>query len=331
MRRVGHRIDRIHDVPDLCRVLADSEVVRRRQPEDVGRDAHTERVQARGGVAQERRDRLLHRLPVLARVADERNVAVAREADVVELDLVEAGFGGGDGHVDVVAPGGAAVRVEPREAAVRPPDRAVGLVNCELGMRDRRDRILEAHEAPDQVDAGRVCLTRDGLRVVIRLGGAVSGRDRGRALDERDVAGLVLHVDLDRVQAVAPERQELLELAREAHQRPGDVDAPDLLRQRRMEGARRRRRAHGLEHDGRRTGRAGEDSDQAEERGGAEEHEHGESRQAAPADPASARLASGAAKLGVVDVRGDCHEGQGSYPVKSLRGPLGRDDRPLPR
>ena len=89
---------------DLAGMLADAEVVRRREPEDVGRDADAERVQALRGVAEEGRDRLVHRLRVLARVADEREVAVAREADVVELDLVEAGLRRGDADVDVVLP-----------------------------------------------------------------------------------------------------------------------------------------------------------------------------------------------------------------------------------
>ena len=65
--------------------------------------------------------------------------------------------------------------------------------------------------------------------------GAVLARERGRALDERDVAALVLQVDLDRVQAVALQGEVLLELARERHQRAGDVHAADLLRQRRAE------------------------------------------------------------------------------------------------
>ena len=49
--------------------------------------------------------------------------------------------------------------------------------------------------------------------------GAVLQRDRRRALDERDVAALVLHVDLERVQAVLLEREVLLELPGQAHQR----------------------------------------------------------------------------------------------------------------
>ena len=59
----------------------------------------------RDGVAQERGHRLVHRLRVLAGVADDREVAVAREADVVELDLVEARLRRGDRDVDVVVPG----------------------------------------------------------------------------------------------------------------------------------------------------------------------------------------------------------------------------------
>jgi len=43
VRRIRHRVDRVHRLADLPRVLADTEVVRRREPEHVGRDADAER------------------------------------------------------------------------------------------------------------------------------------------------------------------------------------------------------------------------------------------------------------------------------------------------
>ena len=46
MGRVGHRIDRVDDSADLRRVLADAEVVRRREAEDIGRHAYAEWMQA---------------------------------------------------------------------------------------------------------------------------------------------------------------------------------------------------------------------------------------------------------------------------------------------
>ena len=67
----------------------------------------------------------------------------------------------------------------------------------------------------------------------------------------------------------------------------------------------------GCEDDARGPGRAGEEPRQAEERGAAEQDEHGHRDEAAPADLAPAELALVTATLAVVDVRGDCHEGPG--------------------
>src|SRR5581483_4826837 len=94
VRRVDHRVERVDVGRHLLRHLADPEVVRGREPEDVGRDADAERVQLRGRVAEEAGDRRALRLPDLVPVDDLRDVAVAREPHVVELDLVEAGLGG---------------------------------------------------------------------------------------------------------------------------------------------------------------------------------------------------------------------------------------------
>src|SRR5713101_3264534 len=160
-------------------------------------------------VGEEGCDRLLHRLRMHAGVANDREVAVTREAHVVELDLVETCLRCGYRNVDVVFPGGSRIRVEPRETAVRTPERAVAFVNRELRVRDRRDRILEGDDTADQVDACPVRLRRGGFRVVVPASCAVLDGERGCALDERDVAVLVLHVDLDRVQAVALEREVL--------------------------------------------------------------------------------------------------------------------------
>ena len=73
-----------------------------------------------------------------------------------------------------------------------------------------------------------------------------------------------------------------VELPGQAHQRPRHVDAADLLRQRRVERARRhRRRAPGSRTTARGAGRAGDELRQPEERGRGEHDEHGERRQRA--------------------------------------------------
>ena len=311
MRRVRHRIDRVDDLADLGRVLADAEIARCREAEHVDRHAHAERMQPRCRVGEERSNRCLHRLWMRAGITDDREVTVAREAHIVELDLVEACVCSRHRDVDVVAPGGPGVRVEPGEAAVRPPERAVASVNRKPGMRGRRDRVLERDDTADQVDACFVRLGRDRLRVVVGAGGAVLDGNRGSPLDERDAAGFVFHVDLDGVQAGLLQGQVLPEAPGQAHEGPGHVHATDLLRQCRAELAPRHRGAHRLQPDTRGSARVEEKRHQAEEGGAAEQGQQGHRGQAPAADLAPAQLALISATLGVVDVRGDCHEGPG--------------------
>ena len=121
MGGVDHGIDRVHVTRDPARKLTDPEVPRRRQPEDVHGDPHSERLEASAGVFGEHRDRPAHGLRMLAGIADLREVAVAREADVVELDLVEAELRSLFGDVDVVLPDALVVGVRPAEAGAVEP------------------------------------------------------------------------------------------------------------------------------------------------------------------------------------------------------------------
>ena len=122
----------------------------------------------------------------------------SREADVVELDLVEARLRGRRGNVDVVLPRSPRIRIEPAEAGVRTPDRAARRVDRQLRMRDRRDRILERDDATDEVEAGAVDALHDGSGVVVRPRCSVGDGECRRALVEPERACLVLDVELDR-------------------------------------------------------------------------------------------------------------------------------------
>src|SRR5579859_4615076 len=242
-----------------------------------------------------------------ARVADDRHVAVAREADVVELNLVEARLRRGYCKVDVVLPRGARVRVEPCEAAVRVPERAVGLVHRDLGMRGRGDRILERHDAADEIDAGFVHLGGDRARVVERPCGAVVDGDRRSALHERDLPRLVLHVELERVEPVTRERQVLREPARNVRKVHRHVQPPDLLGQGCAERARRCDPRDGCERDGA-CGRPGRERDQAVN---GRHGERGKDRERRDAPAAHLPTPLQAPR---VDTCCSRHEGSGCYP-----------------
>src|SRR5436190_17111966 len=180
------------------------------------------------GVLREGGNRPTHRLRMRTRVADNREVAVAREAHVVELDLVEAGFRGGGGDVHVVAPDPAVVRVRPAEARVVQPEGAVAAMHRQLGPLRREHRILERDDAADQVDPVLMRQAHDLLRVVVRGGGSDLVRQRHARMVEADTPVLVLDVELDRVQA--RDDEVLLKLPGQRAQRHRDVHAADLVR-----------------------------------------------------------------------------------------------------
>ena len=176
-------------------------------------------------------------------------------------------------------------------------------------MRGGGDRVLEGHDAPDQVEPGAVQPARHPARVVVRACSAVVPRDRRCAGHEGDVAALVLHVDFQRVEPAVLERDVLVELAGQRQQRHRDVDAADLLGQLPVERARGHGRADRDEHD-RRTGpRARKELHEAEDGSRRETGEHRESGDPPPADLAPSRVTAPPALVGVIEVRRDCHEG----------------------
>ncbi len=158
------------------------------------------------------------------------DVPVAREARVVEHDLVEAGSGGCHRDVDVVLPDPLVVRVRPPEPGAVAPHRAVSRTNRHPGTSLGQPWILEHDDAPDQVHAGGVRLPRDRGRVVVALRAADLCRERHSARAEADLAVLVLDVELERVQALLAQLEVLLELPGHRGERGGDVDAAGLLR-----------------------------------------------------------------------------------------------------
>src|SRR6266851_879308 len=200
MGGIDHWVDRIHVARDPAGELADPEVPLRRQSEGVHRDAHSERPEAFPGVPGEHRDRPTHRLGMLPRIANLRDVAVTGEPDVVELDLVEAELGRLLGDVDVVLPDVAVVGVRPAESRIVEPARAVGTADRELRRACRQGRILERDHPADEIETGGVDLGDRALGVVVALGRADPPGEWG--VDRKaHLALLVLDVELERVEA----------------------------------------------------------------------------------------------------------------------------------
>src|SRR5919106_2659497 len=152
MGGVDHRVDGVEVGGELPRPLANSHVARRREPEDIRGDPHAERLQALAGVLEEPHDGRGLGLLGLALVDGGREVAVGREADVVELDLVEARLCRSRGDVHVVLPDPLVVRVGPAEPAARQPDAAAAALNGHTGLPAGEVWVLEDDDAADEVD-----------------------------------------------------------------------------------------------------------------------------------------------------------------------------------
>ena len=118
------------------------------------------------------------------------------EADVVELDFVEAGLGGLGGDGDVVGPDLGLEGISPGEAFAVFEEFAVREVDGVFRFGGGERRVLEGDDASDDVDALRV-------RAVHEIRERVDGRDVARAdfLGERDGAGVdelaVVALDVD--------------------------------------------------------------------------------------------------------------------------------------
>src|SRR5262245_26031061 len=152
-------------------------------------------------VRQEALDRAVLRLVLLAWIDDRAEIAVAGEAHVVELDLVEAGLRCGRGDTDVVAPGAPVIRIEPREARGIVPRRSVRPLQRQVGPGGAQRWIGERDDAADEVDTGSVSRPNGRLRIVERSCGArLAGEARQGGRGERDGAVLVLDVELERVE-----------------------------------------------------------------------------------------------------------------------------------
>ena len=185
----------------------------------------------------------------LARVDGACDVAVGREANVVEHDLVEAGLGRRLGDRDAVVPDPTVVGVDPAEACARRPDAAVRALDCQIRPPLRELRILEADDAADHVDAVPVGQRDERLRVVEGARRADGARERHIGRRESDLAALVLDVELDRVEPVALVGRRTPGTCREARQarrsRERRGSRPGSGRGLAAVAGRRRRRRHG--------------------------------------------------------------------------------------
>ena len=160
--------------------------------------------------------------------------AVAREADVVELDLVEAGAHRRLRDVEVVVPDPLVVGIRPPEAGVVDPNAASGRPDREVRPLLGQDRVLEADDTADEVDPLLVEARGYLLGVVVAHRRSDPPGERRSEGVESDFAVLVLDVELDRVQA--ERRGVLLELPGNRGERHGHVDAADLGRELRTAG-----------------------------------------------------------------------------------------------
>lgn len=74
---------------------------------------------------------------------------MAREADVIELNLIEAEAADFFRSAQVILPECAVVGVHPRQPFLVPPGRPVGLPDCPCRIETCRDGVLEDHDARD--------------------------------------------------------------------------------------------------------------------------------------------------------------------------------------
>jgi hypothetical protein len=236
------------------------------------------------------RDRPRLGLAALRGEAHQRQIAVRGETHVIQLDLVEAGLRGRLGHREVVVPRAAVPRIEPAEAGARLPHGAARRLDREVGTRRREDRILERDDASDQVDAVPVGELNRVLRVVVGPGRADRPRQLRGAPHEADLAGLVLDVELERVET--GQAQVLLEPPWERRKGLGDVDSAQLGRDGALHDPHRLRNDPGPRCLSRSRHRAGRAAAKAQgpdscSKGAGEQPQHAET---ATADPAAALL-----------------------------------------
>src|SRR5918999_267149 len=210
---IDHRVDAVEVRSQSARSLADAHLARGAQSEDGGGDARAERLEPPASVFEEPRDRRAPVLPLAALEDGVREVAVGGEAHVVEHDLVEARPDGRLGDVQVVLPDALVVRIAPAEAGAGRPDVACGRMDREAGPPLGEEGILEDDDSSDQVEAALPDVAHHPARVVVVVRRADPLCQADGRTAEGDLAGLVLDVELDRVQTLARQVVVLLELA----------------------------------------------------------------------------------------------------------------------
>src|SRR5262249_27580892 len=202
---IDHRTEVVEVRRQLLDALADVGVVfvERGVAEDVGGNEYPQRPELTARLAQETGDGRQPRfLVVWPRVLRGAQLAVGREADIVELDLVEPLAGRFLRDGDVVAPDLLAERVDPGELLVVDPGPAGARVDDgEVGPAVGENVVFEGHDAADGVDAARFQIGHEAVEVLEGAGALGADRQRQRHLGTvDDPAAVALHVDHDRVQ-----------------------------------------------------------------------------------------------------------------------------------
>ena len=170
--------------------------------EDVGRHKYIFRCEAIRGEADELGDdvRLIHALGFFLRVDDVIHAAFGTEADVVELDLIEAGIGALLCDLDLIFPGVAVIRVDPGHAGIIREYAAVGLVVHPLRLHGREVGVTEGDDAGDGVDAMLLQSLHQGREVRDGVFGGADLVDQRGGHPVLDAAFIAEDVDHDGIQ-----------------------------------------------------------------------------------------------------------------------------------
>ena len=167
---VDHGADIVEVQGELLDALPDVGivVVEGRVAEDIGGDERSHRPQLATRLGEEARDGRQPRLGVVGLgVPGRRELAVSREADVVELDLVEALRDGLLGDGDGVVPNLLAERIHPGELLIVDPGLAGARVkDGPVGTVLGEHVVLEGDDARDGVDVARLEGGQEPLEVL---------------------------------------------------------------------------------------------------------------------------------------------------------------------
>ncbi len=158
VRRVHHGEDVVHRARDGFPLLPNPDILGfvHGQAEYVRRNGGTQRVDSPLGLGKEAPNRVRTASFRLGVDLGRKTLVRLREADVVELDLLETGAGGLFGDLEIVFPHGRLPGAHPGVARLVLPNASVRPFDRPLGLGLGQDRVLEDDDARDGVNSVRV-------------------------------------------------------------------------------------------------------------------------------------------------------------------------------